>query len=260
MGIGNCMRGTGLLLLVLLLVHDHFMAQTIVNTETLLAQVDSGWAATFGVVGDLSYGNSRVTDLSADASVGYTKGTMTYRLAGSWARLAEDGAAIQDNRFAQLRLNRKWGESGWQTFAFLQTAANNVLLMQERSLVGVGLRKRLLNGEGGWFDVSWGAFGEREVYDAEILEPNSELVRSSLTLASEWDISDQVSWRNTVYLQSAFSDFSDTRFFFESASNVDITERLAFEFDLVFRRDSKPHGGLEPVDVGTAFGIRWELE
>jgi len=94
----------------------------------------------------------------------------------------------------------------------------------------------------------------------EILEPNSALVRSSLTLASEWDISDQVSWRNTVYVQSAFSDFSDTRFFFESASNVDITERLAFEFDLVFRRDSKPHGGLESLDVGTAFGIRWEWE
>ena len=100
-------------------------AQTIVNTETLLAQVDSGWAATFGVVGDLSFGNSRVTDLSTDGSVGYTSGEMTYRLAASWARLAEDGNAIQENRFAQLRVNREFGDSRWKAFAVVQTASNN---------------------------------------------------------------------------------------------------------------------------------------
>lgn len=235
-------------------------AQTIVNTETLLAQVDSGWAATFGVVGDLSFGNSRVTDLSTDGSVGYTKGPMTYRLAGSWARLAEDGAAIQDNRFAQLRVNRKFGDSGWQAFAFLQTASNNVLLMQERTLLGVGIRKRVLDGEAGWFDVAWGPFSEREVYDAETGEPEKDLVRSSITLSSEWQVTEKLDWRNTVYVQSAMTDWADTRFFFESAANMAISERLSFEFDLVYRRDSQPHGGLESVDLGTAFGLRWTFE
>ncbi|MCH1581521.1 MAG: hypothetical protein L7S63_00215 [Flavobacteriales bacterium] len=68
---------------VLVLVGGSLSAQTIVNTETLLAQIDSGWAATFGAVGDVSFGNSRVTDLSTDGSLGYTQGQMTYRLAGS---------------------------------------------------------------------------------------------------------------------------------------------------------------------------------
>ena len=235
-------------------------AQTIVNTETLLAQVDSGWAATFGVVGDLSFGNSRVTDLSTDGSVGYTQGPMTYRLAGSWARLAEDGAAIQDNRFAQLRVNRKFGDSGWQAFAFLQTASNNVLLMQERTLLGGGIRKRVLDGDAGWFDVAWGPFSEREVYDAETGEPEKDLVRSSITLSSEWQVTEKLDWRNTVYVQSAMTDWADTRLFFESAANMAISERLSFEFDLIYRRDSQPHGGLNPVDVGTAFGLRWEFE
>ena len=173
-------------LAALLVLAAGSQAQTIVNTETLLAQVDSGWAATFGVVGDLSFGNSRVTDLSTDGSVGYTQGPMTYRLAGSWARLAEDGTAIQDNRFAQLRVNRKFGDSGWQAFAFLQTASNNVLLMQERTLLGGGIRKRVLDGDAGWFDVAWGPFSEREVYDAETGEPEKDLVRSSITISSEW--------------------------------------------------------------------------
>jgi putative salt-induced outer membrane protein YdiY len=235
-------------------------AQTIVNTETLLAQVDSGWAATFGVVGDLSYGNSRVTDLSTDGSVGYTQGAMTYRLAASWARLAEDGTAIQDNRFAQVRVNRKLGERGWQAFAFLQTASNNVLLMQERTLFGGGIRKRVLDGDGGWFDVGWGPFSEREVYDAETAEPQKDLVRSSFTVASEWQITESLDWRNTVYLQSDMGAWIDNRFYYESAANMAISEQLSFEFSLVYRRDSDPHAGLESVDMGTAFGLRWEME
>ena len=235
-------------------------AQTIVNTETLLAQVDSGWAATFGVVGDLSYGNSRVTDLATDGSVGLTKGNMTYRFAASWARLAQDGAAIQDNRFAQLRVNRKLGARGWQAFAFLQTASNNVLLMQERTLLGAGIRKRVLDGDGGWFDVGWGPFSEREVYNAETQEPQKDLFRSSFTIASEWQITENLGWRNTVYLQSDMGAWNDNRFYYESAANMAISERLSFEFSLVYRRDSKPHADLEPVDMGTAFGLRWEFE
>ena len=235
-------------------------AQTIVNTETLLAQVDSGWAATFGVVGDLSYGNSRVTDLSTDGSVGYTKGEMTYRLAGSWARLAEDGNAIQENRFAQLRVNREFGASQWQAFAFVQTASNNILLMQERTLFGAGIRKRAIEGDDGWLDIGWGPFLEREVYVSATEEPQSDLVRSSVTLTTEWQVSDKLEWRNTLYLQSDFSEWADTRVFFESAANMAISERLSFEFDLIYRRDNKPHGGLNAVDVGTAFGLRWTFE
>ena len=230
------------------------MSQTIVNTETLLAQVDSGWAATFGVGGDLSFGNSRVTDLSTDASFGHTRGNMTYRLAGSWGRLAEDGNVIQENRFAQMRVNRQLGDQGWQAFAFVQTASNNVLLMQERTLIGGGVRKRMIDLENGWFDLGWGPFSEREVYSAEPVEPAEQLWRSSLTVASEWQILEGLTWRNTVYVQSAMSDFSDTRFFFESAANVALTEKVSFEFDLIYRYDTQPHGGLEPVDIGTAFG------
>lgn len=258
MTLTSSLRAAAMAALLILAVGSQ--AQTIVNTETLLAQVDSGWAATFGVVGDLSFGNSRVTDLSTDGSAGYTQGPMTYRLAGSWARLAEDGAAIQDNRFAQLRVNRKFGDSGWQAFVFLQTASNNVLLMQERTLLGGGIRKRVLDGEAGWFDVAWGPFSEREVYDAETGEPEKDLVRSSITLSSEWQVTEKLDWRNTVYVQSAMTDWADTRFFFESAANMAISERLSFEFDLVYRQDSQPHGDLESVDLGTAFGLRWTFE
>ena len=254
------MKLNRIILSVLLAMCFQAGAQTIVNTETLLAQVDSGWAATWGAVGDLSFGNSRVTDLSTDASLGYTQGAMTYRLAGSWARLAEGGNVIQENRFAQLRVNRRFGDGGWQAFAFAQTASNNVLLMQERTLLGVGLRKRMLEGEKGWFDLGWGPFAEKEVYTPESEEPQQRLVRSSLTVATSWQLSEGLEWRNTVYLQTAFSPLNDTRFFFESAANVAISERLSFEFDLIYRRDSQPHGGLEPVDLGTAFGVRWELQ
>lgn len=253
----KCFLIAGLFLIALPL---GLLSQTIVNTETLLAQVDSGWAATFGVGGDLSFGNSRVTDLSTDASFGHTRGQMTYRLAGSWGKLAEDGNVIQENRFVQFRVNRQLGEQGWQAFAFVQTASNSVLLMKERTLMGGGVRKRVADGDGGWFDIGWGPFAEREVYNAEPVEPEKQLWRSSVTLASEWQMLEGLTWRNTVYVQSALSDLSDTRLFIESAANIALTERISFEFDLIYRHDSQPHGGLEKVDLGSVFGLRWEVE
>jgi len=54
--------------------------------------------------------------------------------------------------------------------------------------------------------------------------------------------------------------WNDNRLYYESAANMAISERLSFEFSLVYRRDSQPHADLEPVDMGTAFGLRWEFE
>ena len=127
-------------------------------------------------------------------------------------------------------------------------------------MVGAGVRKRAVEGDEGWLDIGWGPFLEREVYVPESGEPESDLVRSSLTLATEWQVNDRLEWRNTVYLQSDFAEWADTRLFFESAANMAISERLSFELDLIYRRDSQPHGGLNPIDVGTAFGLRWEFE
>lgn len=179
----SCFRIAGLFLSGLPV---ELMSRTNVNTEILLAQMGSGWAATFGVGGELSFGNSRVTDLSADTSFGYARGNMTYRLAGSW-----------------------------------------------------------------------GSFAEREVYSAE---PAEQLRRSSVTVASKRQFLEGLTWRNAVYVQSAMSDFSDIRSLFESAANVALTEKVPFKFNLIYRRDCQTQGGLEPVDMGTAFGLRWQVE
>lgn len=249
-----------LVLLCLALCSEVVSSQTIVNTETLLAHVDSGWVATFGLAGDLSFGNSRVTDVGADGSVGYRRGSSMYRLAGSWARLAEGGVPIQANRFVQARVNRDVGSGAWQVFGFVQSASNNVLLIQERTLLGLGLRGSLVRGNDGWLDVAWGPFLEREVYNTELGEPEKSLARSSVTISSRWKLSQNLLWRNTVYVQSAFSDFSDTRLFFESAANVPVSSSISIEFDFILRRDSQPHGGLAPIDAGTVFGLRWAVE
>ena len=78
------------------------VAQTIVNTETLLLDADEVFQWTTGLAGDFSHGNSNVADLSLDAGAAWTKGGWTLKGAIAWARLAEDGNDIQANAFGQL--------------------------------------------------------------------------------------------------------------------------------------------------------------
>ena len=79
-------------------------------------------------------------------------------------------------------------------------------------------------------------------------------------MASEWQVTEKLDWRNTIYLQSDMGAWKDNRFYYESAANMALREQLSFEFSLVYRRDSDPHAGLEFADLGTAFGLRWEIE
>ena len=49
-------------------------AQTIVNTETMLLDVETAFQWTAGVSGDFSQGNSNVIDLSMEAGAAWTQG------------------------------------------------------------------------------------------------------------------------------------------------------------------------------------------
>lgn len=228
--------------------------QTIVNTETLMLNGDSGFVWTAGVGGDASFGNSDVVDVSADA--GFTKdwGRTAIKLVSSWNRLAEEGSSIQSSSFAHLR-----GEFGnvdqLQVFGFVQTSSNDVLNMTTRNLIGTGLKRRLIEGEGGWLALSWGAFYEVEQYSMEI--PTSEMLRNSVVLSGGKGLGEHVFVRVTSYAQSDFRNFSDSRVFVEWTWDISIRESVALEWNLAARWDGDPHGGLEPLDVGTTVGLRF---
>ena len=233
-------------------------AQTIVNTETLLLSAGEAVQWTAGVSGDFSNGNSNVIDLSLDAGAAWTFGIWTLKGAAAWARLAEDGVDIQANAFGQVRITA--GDVAIaQPYAFAQTSRNNILLLNQRTLVGIGVKRRVFSTEAFFLETSLGAFLEHETYTSDIEEPSKETFRNSVILSAGWDVSEAVLLRLTTYAQTVYSDFSDSRIFLECAIDVAVSEQIAIEWNAGFRWDGEPHGGLGSWDLGNTVGLRLGL-
>lgn len=234
-------------------------AQTIVNTETLLLDAEKSFQWTSGIAGDFSHGNSNVVDLSIDGGAAWTSGAWTIKAAAAWARLAESGNAIQANAFGQIRMT-VGDASKIQPYAFVQTSQNNVLLLSSRNLVGAGVKRRLIDGEVGYLATSIGAFYEDEIYTSETGEPSKQLLRNSLIVSAGWDVSEDVLFRLTSYIQSAYTDWNDSRIFVEWGLDLGLSENVAIEWSAGFRWDGDPHGGLGNWDLGNTVGLRLGLD
>lgn len=232
-------------------------AQTIVNTETLMLEGDSGFIWTAGVSGDVSVGNSDVIDVTADWGLTKDWGATAIKLTGSWNRLAEDGASIQSSAFTHLRLEQGDVDKV-QGFGFTQVSSNDVLLMTSRNLYGAGVKHRFLNTERATLAVSWGGFWEVETYNAEV--PDARILRNSLILSGRWQMTESISVRYTTYAQTDFQNFDDTRLFLECSWDAAVAEYVALEWNLALRWDGDPHAGLEPLDIGSTVGLRFGLE
>ena len=230
-------------------------AQTIVNTETLLLDVEGGVAWTASLSSDFSGGNANVVDIATDGGFAWKRGDWGVKGAVAWARLAQDGEAIQSSAFGQIRI-QQGDVLRLQPFAFVQSSQNNVLKMQLRNLYGFGVKRRLIARELLNLDLSWGAMFEQERYSAETEEPDTRLVRNSLILSMMWRVSESCGIRLTSYAQSAYQDLRDMRLFAETGIDFQLNDWLAIEFGAAFRWDSQPHGGLNPWDLGSVVGLR----
>ena len=146
-----------------------------------------------------------------------------------------------------------------QPFMFAQTSQNNVLLLNQRNLIGVGVKRRVVQSETFFLDASLGAFAERETYTEESEELPKDLVRSSLILSFGWDVSETLSLRTTTFVQSSYEDVSDSRVFLECGLNVALSDQVAFEWSSGLRWDGQPHGGLGQWDLGNTVGLRLGL-
>lgn len=232
-------------------------AQTIVNTETLLLDADSSISWTAGVAGDHSSGNANVMDFSADAGLARRCGRLTVKGLAAWATLAQGGEAIQSSAFGQIRVSA--GDPVvLEPFVFAQTSSNNVLLLEQRNLFGLGAKRRLVDRTTFWMEASFGAFSEREWY-ASSSEAPSKLIRNSVVFSSSFRASESALFRMTTFVQTAYSDFRDTRVFVEFSANVALSRVIALEWNLGFRWDGEPHGGLGGWDLGNAVGLRFGL-
>ena len=73
------------------------------------------------------------------------------------------------------------------------------------------------------------------------------------------DLTEEVLFRMSTFVQTSYEDFRDSRVFLECALDATITDKVSLEWSSGLRWDSQPHSDLGTWDLGNTVGLRFGL-
>ena len=234
-------------------------AQAQVNTEAMRIGSDvDGLAATAAATFALRAGNTDVLDLGLGGRVDYRAGRFAAFLTGSTQFSRAEGSVFLDEAFAHLRGTFRVPGREWiRPEAFLQTERDASTLLTRRYLAGAGLRLELYRDSTAAVYLGSTPMVEYELLnrDRVAVEPETTVGRWSNYLVVKVELTDLVTFVNTIYVQPRFSRFGDVRLLDEAGLEVTITSALALRVSLDLRYDSEPPADLERYDLALRNGL-----
>ncbi len=232
-------------------------AQTILNVERLQPGDVQEWH--WGTEGALSMsqGNSNYVDILAGLVLGH-------RWAGDWLRgfagvdyRSERGKGLESDRYLHVRYNHWLGER-WQTFHFVQLQGSRTSLLQQRVLLGSGLRRRLFDGAA-TFDLGTGAMYEREHLDPDRITGahpvESQVWRMANLMVATRRLTDSVRLIGVSYYQPDLSAFEDFRLLADLSLVFSLTENVELVLRNEWRHDHRPPEGIDRDDFLLRTGV-----
>lgn len=160
--------------------------------------------------------------------------------------------------FAHLRYNYKISDTWvWEAFAQVQTSP--IQLLQQRDLLGTGVRYRLLKSKDGRQRMYLGAalVGEQNQFTGA--ETKQSRYRSSNYLSMTLRPSKQVTLITTTYWQPVLGLIENYRLSSEWVLKVDITKKLAFTVDFDYSIDKNLPLGAPNETYAWRNGILWQF-
>jgi len=252
-------------LLIAMMVFSLGTASGQVNTERLRrGDIALGWHNSVSF--NLGYvaGNSNFLKLNGgvrtDFKAGkyYTFGVVNYQ------RGREAGQLFLNKGFAHIRGIRSFtpvisGE------IFLQKEFNEFILLNDRNLVGGGIRTRLLSGERPeakgiplQLFLGIGFMWENEVLNTSpITETNTP--RSTNYISATWIGNEIMTFGLVGYYQVAVTRSNDFRVLLESHLGFQVTRTLTFQLALNYRYDNEPPPGIKNYDLEVTNGLQFDF-
>ncbi|HIP14600.1 MAG TPA: DUF481 domain-containing protein [Sulfurimonas autotrophica] len=195
-------------------------------------------------------GNTQSDGYSAGARVQYDN-NISYvawgDLSASYAKAS--GVTNTNKTFAHIRyihtllLPKK--SLNWETF--IQSQTDKFTKIQNRLLVGIGLRYHTDLQEYGDVYFGIGAFAEHIKYTTDV-DPNEENVRLNIYIAYKNRLMDNVRFSYVGYYQPRVDILSDAIFANSAEIRVKIYKKLSINFELLYNHDTKPAVGIEKYD------------
>lgn len=249
-----------LIILIWLLGVGIGYSQSIINTESILMDIDSTSTINFNIEGDLKYGNIKLIEFNNQFTYAKKFGRKLIRLSLGHEYLEEDDEKLANDWVGQARLNHYLGLNSIFAFAQIQNAIS--LNLKSRYLFGGGYRQNLYTSkkeDSNYFDLSAGVFRELETYGQEnYADLKIENWRYSFSAFSNFNFYKNFSLNTSVYYQLNSANLKDARFFVEprlyykqNNFSIYLTNR--------YRYHSTPYVPVKKEDQEYLFGLEVSL-
>ena len=153
---------------------------------------------------------------------------------------------ITNKGFIHLRTTKNILKN-YQMEVFTQYEFNEFLLLNDRYLIGSGLRIGFQKNERENTYLGMGLMYEKETYNVIDAEDES-LLRSTNYIKNNFALSSNIELNNTVYFQIALDDFNDYRILYDGGLEFHANDFFAFTISLNYRYDNDPH-----ADLGSSY-------
>ena len=221
-------------------------------------QLKAGWYNSINV--DLAYnsGNTELLTLRTRFRTDYLSKTFHSFVFGSLQRGRKDGDLFTDKGMAHARMIQNITNSVLVE-SFVQKQFNESILLNDRNLVGGGLRFAF-GSPTSWVNSYFGTgvMWEHEKIDDSIKgEIVTRILRSTNYINWTTQLEDHISTSATAYYQVSVSKISDFRFLFEGSVSFNLTEKLRFPFRMNYRFDNQPPSDIRKHDLEIFNGLSY---
>jgi len=232
-----------------------------VNTESMRSPYDfvDGIQNTFNL--DINYenANSEVLELFGEYRLDYIRENnfhsfIILNLNQEFEKENNEPKNIISNKgFIHFRTTKNI-KKNYQLEIFTQYGFNDFLLLDERYLVGSGIRFGLKSNQFSKTNFGIGFMYEKEIYDSD--ENNQKkLFRSTNYINNYFIFNSNFNIKNTAYFQVVPNNFNDFRILFDSKIEFYANNFLSLSISLNYRYDNDPHGDLDNSYIQLANGI-----
>lgn len=234
-------------------------SQAILNTETLMKEIDSTFHYSGNVEGDLKLGNINLLQFNTNILVGKKIENHLFRGFINYSYLAENKSILASDVNSQLRYNYFIKKHSFYTFVQLQNSIS--LRLNKRLLAGIGFRQAFLKKSinKNYIDFAYGAFYEEELYQ-ESNKPSLRIRNLRLNFAnySQVQIGKNNRILNVVYYQINTNDLKDYRVYFEPRFYHD-WKKWAMYIKGMYRFHSSPYIDIVNYDADIMLGLEIKL-
>ena len=241
-----------LIICLLLILSSGAFAQ--INTESMRrtrGEKGFGVELSFGL--NYASGNSDYLTLNPGLRLELQGDTYHAFFISSFTRGEASHKLYQKNAFGHLRFVHYFTDN-FALEAFAQKEFNDFIALDDRNLVGGGMRLKFLQTKTFEWFLGVAAMVENE-HSTDPFDGEKTLLRSTNYLASTWKLDDRVDFSLAGYYQVDVNSTSDYRILLQSSLDFALTKVFSVRTSFNLRYDNEPVASVEKQDVAITNGV-----